>query len=167
MKARSWLKTSWSETEWEEGTTPWERGAGIIPTARSPCHPTNHNNILCYLSSETLEGLGLARQLSTCWTSSSVFVKGTRHCGTGALVLCGGEVWRCQFYTYGETLEKERWHKVIQWNDFRAGNKTWQPWPVSYETLECIGCMRVARGGEWWLQNSLHKPRCHLQARLS
>lgn len=66
MKARSWLKTSCSETEGEEGTTHSERGAGIIPAASSPCHPTNHNNILCCLSSEILAGLGLARQVSTC-----------------------------------------------------------------------------------------------------
>lgn len=66
MKARSSFKTiSWSETEWEEGTL-LEKGEGIISTAGSSFHPTNHTNMWHSFSSETLAGLCFARQFSMC-----------------------------------------------------------------------------------------------------
>ena len=166
MKARSWLKTSCSEREWEKGPTHWERESGIIPTARSPCHPANHNNMLQRLSSETLKGLGLARQLSTCWTSSSIIVKGTEHCGTGALVLCGGEVLQYLFYTHRDTGEGK---KLIVWShtmkQFYSRKRNLTSFIRNFVWLVLVG-WGTARGGHWWLQNSLHKPKCHLRARL-
>lgn len=127
-----------------------EKGEGIISTAGFSFHPTNHTNIWHSFSSETLAGLCLARQFSMCWTAHSVFIKGSKHCGTKILTFVKGKRHDACFIYTGSQWRRKEICCAKSYNEIILLSKQKHNRPDLSHTklgLVCICCMRIAGEG--------------------
>lgn len=150
VKGRSWLKTLWSETMGRRYDS-LRKGEGTIPTARSLCHQTNHNIILCCLSSKTFAGLGsckaahveqqaavLSKRLNAVEPELLCFVEKEYY--NACLAHMGGH-WRRK----GCDKKAKSDNRIILWLETKPDKPD-----LSHTKLYLIhiGCMRVGREGQ-------------------
>lgn len=125
-----------------------EKGGGIIPTARSSCHPTNHTNIWHSFSSEILAGLCFARIFSMSWTAHSVFIKGSKHCGPKILTFVEKKCCDACFIHTGSQWGRKEIGCAKSYNETILFSKPKHNRPdLSHSKLGfvCTSCMRIAR----------------------